>query len=81
MSSAVQIYVALLGEDVDVWRPVQAEPLSGSFYQILPQPYERDIEQWEFEPGDIVFCEYVEANGGPILVATRKAARDDIHRT
>ena len=72
MSDVVQIYIALLGEAVNVWRPVQAEHLRGNVYRILNQSYDRTIESWEFEPGDEVVCEMVQSNEGVILAATRK---------
>jgi hypothetical protein len=72
MSRGVQIYVALLNEGVDVWKPVEAEHLHGNVYRILSQPYDRTIESWQFEPGDEVLCEMVESSGGRILAATRK---------
>jgi hypothetical protein len=73
MTSVAQIYVALLDEGVDVWRPVQAEHLSGNTYRILSQPYDRSVESWQFEPGDVVLCGMVESSEGRILAATRKA--------
>jgi len=73
MTSVAQIYIALLDEGVDVWRPVQAERLSGNTYRILNQPYDRSVESWQFEPGDVVLCEMVESSEGRILAATGKA--------
>ena len=73
MSRGVQIYIALLNEGVDVWKPVEAERLHGNVYRILSQPYDRTIESWQFEPGDEVLCEMVESSNGRILAATRKA--------
>jgi hypothetical protein len=73
MTNVVQIYVALLDEGTDVWRPVQAEHLSSNVYRILSQSYDRQIESWQFEPGDVVFREMIEASEGRILAATRKA--------
>jgi hypothetical protein len=73
MTDIAQIYVALLDEGVDVWRPVQAERLSGNTYRILSQPYDRSVEAWQFAPGDVVLCEMVESSDGRILAATRKA--------
>jgi len=72
MTDTAQIYIALLDEGVDVWRPVQAEWLSGNTYRILSQPYDRDIESWQFEPGDLVLCEMIESSDGRILAATKK---------
>ena len=73
MTSVVRIYIALLDEGVDVWRPVQAEHLSSNVYRILSQPYDRTVEHWQFEPGDVVLCEMVESSNGRILAATRRA--------
>ena len=50
MSGEVQIYVGLLDEGVEVWRPVQTEHVYGNVYRILDQPYDREIEAWQFEP-------------------------------
>lgn len=66
-----EIFVALLDEGVDVWRPVKAQHLHGNIYRIEDQPYDRDTEAWQFEPGTEVVCEMVDASDGPILAATR----------
>ena len=73
-SEASEIYVALLDEPVTVWRPVQAELVHDGVYRIVEQPYDRNVERWEFEPGEHVKCESVESTEGRILAAT---ARDD----
>jgi hypothetical protein len=73
MSRSAQIYVALINEGVDVWRPVEAEHLRDNVYRILSQPYDRTVESWQFEPGDVVLCEMIESSDGRILAATRKA--------
>lgn len=73
MNRIDQIYVRLLDENVDVWRPVRAENLTGNVYRILNQLYDRAAESWQFEPGDEVVCELIEASDGRILAATRKA--------
>lgn len=72
MTNIVQIYIALLDEGVDVWRPVQAERLGNNTYRILDQPYDRSIESWQFEPGALVLCEMIKSRDGNILAATRK---------
>lgn len=73
MSNTAKIYVSLLDEGVEVWRPVQAEHLHDNAYRIVTQPYDRATESWQFEPGDIVLCENVESEEGPIVAATRRA--------
>lgn len=70
MTKTVQIYVALLGEGVDVWRPVEALYVNEDIYKILDQPYDRAIENWQFQPGQLVVCEMIESSDGPILAAT-----------
>lgn len=72
MTAFVTIYVALRDEVVPVWRPVQAEALGGSRYRIMEQPYERALERWEFEPGEIIVCEPVKAEEGEIVAAVRR---------
>jgi hypothetical protein len=72
-----EIYVSLQGEGTVVWRPVNAERLRKNVYRIADQPYDRETESWEFEPGDVVLCEMVESGDGRILAATRKAGPTD----
>ena len=72
MSRIAEIYVCLLNEGVDVWRPVQAEHIRDNVYRITPQHYDRNIESWQFEPGDEVVCEMINSSEGRILAAIRK---------
>ena len=56
------IYMALLNEGTDVWRPVDATPLSADTYRVegeMPAG-----EQWAFAPGTIVRCERKTFGGG-----------------
>jgi len=73
MTNVVKIYIALLDEGTDVWRPVKAEQISSNVYRILDQSYDRTTERWQFEPGDVVLCEMVESQDGRFLAATIKA--------
>jgi hypothetical protein len=72
MSKRDTIYVALLDEGIDVWRPVEAQKLSPDTYLIVDQDYDRAIERWEFEPGTVVRCRKERRDGREILVATEK---------
>jgi hypothetical protein len=45
----------LMGEGLDVWRPVSARPLGGELYLIDCQPVP-ETEEWAFAPGDVVRC-------------------------
>jgi hypothetical protein len=67
------IYVALLDEGVDVWRPVAARRISADTYLIVDQDYDRDAETWEFEPGSAVRCRKQQRDGRQILVAKEMA--------
>jgi hypothetical protein len=68
-----EIFVYLMGEQVDVRRPVQALHLHDDVYEITEQVYDREAEKWEFEPGDRVVCELVDSDDGPSLTATGRA--------
>ena len=75
MSKRDTIYVALLDEGIDVWRPVEAQMLSPDTYLIVDQDYDPGIEAWEFEPGTVVRCRKENRDGREILVATQAARR------
>jgi len=67
------IFVALLGENVDVWRPVDAEPLSSDAYRITGANPDPEGEVWEFVTGELVRCEPRRFDEeSPVLVAVEK---------
>ena len=49
------IYISLLDEGTDVWRPVSGERVFDKVYRITGTPPD-DTEKWEFTTGDIVQC-------------------------
>jgi hypothetical protein len=65
------IYVELLDEGVDVWRPVAAAEEAPGIYR-LPSSAPAG-ETWSFEPGSAVRCELRELSGGVALVAVAAA--------
>jgi hypothetical protein len=67
-----EIFVRLLDENVDVWRPVNAERIASDRFRIVEQPYDRGTERWEFEPGDEVICELVDSDDEAFLAATKR---------
>ncbi len=73
MTAAAQgnttIYVALLGEGTDVWRPVTAQVRSDGLYVIASTNPSPDDEQWEFSTGTVVRCEARRLSGDEVLVA------------
>jgi len=69
------IFVKLLDEAVDVWRPVDAEHVADNKYRLLGQIPETEV--WEFQPGDVVHChsrDFTDAGTG--LVAFARVRRD-----
>ncbi|MBN1458865.1 MAG: hypothetical protein JXA57_04965 [Armatimonadetes bacterium] len=75
MNKTATVYVALLEEGTQVWRPVSALSLGGNRFGLLgPVP---DDEIREYQPGDIVLAErriFADAKGE--LVAVAHANRD-----
>ncbi len=67
------IYVALLDEGTDCWRPVTAEHISADLFRIADTPPED--EQWEFQPGQIVRCREHEFEDSKGLVAFESISR------
>ncbi len=67
-----EVYVALLDEGVNVWRPALALPVDETTYVLLrPDDYDPDDETWEFPPGSIVACETRRVRDGEIFAAVR----------
>lgn len=65
-----QIYVYLLEEGTDVWRPVQAVHVRGDVYRIISPNLDHEDEKWQFASGELVRCEErVSTNGGTYLAA------------
>ena len=56
------IYMPLLNEGVDVWRPVEATPVTNDTYRVEGE-MEED-EEWAFAPGTVVRCEWTTFSGG-----------------
>ena len=65
------IYVKILDEMVEVWRPVRAEALGGMVFRIrLDQPTFGEV--WEFKPGETVVVENQIKSGGEVAIAVRR---------
>lgn len=66
-----QIYIYLLNEGTDVWRPVDAELIEENIYKILSKNTDSS-EEWQFSTNDIVECEdKIFQNGDKGLIAVR----------
>jgi hypothetical protein len=58
LAEPVRIFVALMDEGVDVWRPVQARSLGGGLYRIIGVDGDTNDETWQFPAGAVVKCEH-----------------------
>ncbi|MGQ0614113.1 MAG: hypothetical protein ACT4PV_10285 [Planctomycetaceae bacterium] len=73
-SDTEEIYIRLLDEGIDVWRPTQGLRVGPMTFKVLPTPkYNPEDENWEFVPGTVVVCERRTLSEGPALVAVRHA--------
>ena len=77
------IYVFMLEEGTDCWRPVNAEHLHDDLYKILDTP--DDDEVWQFNQGDVVRCRrrVLSGDGGRVdecLVACEKSHQPPTER-
>ena len=70
------VYVPLLNEDVDVWRPVDAQKVGPNTY-FLPTDSDpaAQAETRAFPPGSTVVCQPRKTADGTILAAVRLAGR------
>jgi hypothetical protein len=63
------VYVRLLDEGVEVWRPAAAVELGDGLYRLMESDTCGADELWEFPPGSRVRCEVRQMSDGPTLVA------------
>ncbi len=79
MAPAKEILVALIGEGVDVWRPVEAERINSEAWRIIGTNPDPEGEVWEFTHGELVRCEHRTFEGGSSgLVASEKLERPGV---
>ena len=68
-----EIYIRLLNEGTDVCRPTMGKMISEEVFEVLPtETYDLDDEEWEFKPGTVVSCQFMEKSMGNILVAVKE---------
>lgn len=63
------IYIALLNEGIDVWRPVLAVRRADDLFEIVSRNDDPEDESWEFPSGSLVRCETKQLSCGQHLVA------------
>lgn len=64
------IYVRLLDEGTEVFRPVKAVHIKNNIYSIL-KTSKFLHEKWEFKPGSTVLCEEIAENGELLVIAKK----------
>lgn len=73
MNNDCTVYVKLLGEGTEVYRPVPAVLSDGVYHLNAPQDYDPDDEFWEFPPGSKVFYRETWVGDRILYVASRLA--------
>ena len=69
-----QIFMPLLDEGTQVWRPVPAHKINDTTFIVLrPKDYDPDNETWEFPPGSTVVCEKRRLSDETVLAAAHLA--------
>ena len=69
------IYVPMLNEETDVWKPVIAQPLSRATYRIESGPLDPDDENLAYGAGqEVTVEEHIFQDGNRGLVAVGRAA-------
>jgi hypothetical protein len=63
------IYIPLLNEGTDCWRPIEAEQVGTDTYRIVASKSED--EEWPFASGEVVRCErhrFVDGSEGLVAI-------------
>ena len=70
---ARQVYVRLLEEGTEVFRPTEALPLGNDLYRVLATTdYDSEDEVWEFPPGSIIRVVKRRFKDGVFVVAVKQ---------
>lgn len=70
------VYVRLMDDGTDVWRPVNAKRLpDGTFELAMPEGYDPENETWEFLPHARVRCASRQFSDGEIALVAIEDAR------
>ena len=77
LKSETVVYVSLLNEGVEVWRPARAVPLNSEVFLLSPDQEVPKEEEWQFIPGQVVICKRRQLEDGPALVAVSTCEAED----
>ena len=71
-SATISLYVRLLNEGTEAFRPTHASELGGGLFKLLPTPnYDPDDKEWEFLPGEMVRVEILPGPTGDFALAVK----------
>lgn len=73
------IYVLLLDEGLDVWRPVRAIEISPACFKIIESESQESGEIWQFNEGQEVLVENRLLDGEEVLVAVAAQKESRFH--
>jgi hypothetical protein len=76
MKTNETIFVYLLDEGTDVWRPIEAVSMGNDQYRIVSENKDPEDENWQFKTGQVVRCATRRLSDGDRLVAIEKAETD-----
>ena len=66
------VYVKLVNEAVEVWRPVKAIQTNENRYQLVEDQSIPEDEDWEFAPGEVIEVTIRSFDGVPRKIASGK---------
>uniref|UniRef100_B0SXZ6 Uncharacterized protein n=1 Tax=Caulobacter sp. (strain K31) TaxID=366602 RepID=B0SXZ6_CAUSK len=75
MIERTAVYVGLVGEGTDVWRPTSAYRLTETVYVLSNENFDADTETWAVAPGSLVTVTNQQTRTGLIPVAVIHAER------
>jgi hypothetical protein len=76
LKSEIEIYVSLLNEGTEVWRPARAVPLTDEIHLLSPDQEVPTDEEWQFMPGQVVYCKRRKLSDGEIEIVAISLCED-----
>ena len=79
MPQTIEVFVQLLNEGTEVYRPTKGVLLAPDVVRLLETPgYDPELEEWEFAPGSAVGCVLERRCSGLVLIARERLALPEI---
>jgi hypothetical protein len=75
MIERTAVYVGLIGEGTDVWRPTSAYRLTEAVYVLSNENFDTETEAWAIAPGSLITVTNQQTRAGFIPVAVIHAER------